>query len=37
MFRVVVLRKFIDAKTLEILKQTPTKLPPWDPMFLEDE
>jgi bleomycin hydrolase len=37
MFRVVVLKKFIDTKTLEILKQTPVKLPPWDPMFLEDE
>ena len=37
MFRVVVLTKFIDSKTLEILKQTPIKLPPWDPMFLEDE
>jgi bleomycin hydrolase len=37
MFRVVVLKKFIDEKTLEILKQTPTKLPPWDPMFLKDE
>jgi bleomycin hydrolase len=36
MFRVVILKKFIDPKTLEILKQTPTKLPPWDPMFLED-
>lgn len=36
MFRVVVLKKFIDTKTLEILKQTPVKLPPWDPMFLKD-
>ena len=36
MFRVVVLKKFIDPKTLEILKQTPIKLPPWDPMFQED-
>ncbi|MFH2096696.1 MAG: C1 family peptidase [Bacteroidota bacterium] len=37
MFRVVVLKKFVDAKTLEVLKQKPVVLPPWDPMFLMDE
>jgi len=37
LFRVVVLQKFVDAKTLEILKQEPIVLPPWDPMFLMDE
>lgn len=36
-FRVVVLKKFIDAKTLKILDQKATLLPPWDPMFLGDE
>ena len=37
MFRIVVLKKFVDTKTLNILKQTPTLLPPWDPMFKMDE
>jgi bleomycin hydrolase len=37
MFRVVVLKKYIDAKTLEILNQKPVMLPPWDPMFLSEE
>jgi len=36
MFRVVILKKFIDEKTLQILNQKPTLLPPWDPMFQED-
>ncbi len=36
MFRVVVLDKFINAKTLKILNQKPVILPPWDPMFSED-
>lgn len=36
-FRVVILKKFIDAKTLKILEQEATLLPPWDPMFGEDE
>ncbi len=37
MFRVVILKKFISPKVLEILKQKPTMLPPWDPMFMEDK
>ena len=37
MFRVVVLKKFIDAKTLKLLKQEATLLPPWDPMFSADK
>ena len=37
MFRVVVLKKFIDDKTLKILSQKPIALPPWDPMFKKDE
>lgn len=36
MFRVVVNKKFIDAKTLNIFEQKPIILPPWDPMFSED-
>lgn len=36
MFRVVVDKKFVDTKTLKILKQKPTLLPPWDPMFTPD-
>ena len=37
MFRVVILRKYIDDKTLKILEQEPTLLPAWDPMFSADE
>ncbi|MCK4662101.1 MAG: C1 family peptidase [Bacteroidales bacterium] len=37
MFRIVVLKKFVDAKTLKILDQKPIVLPPWDPMFSMDE
>ncbi len=36
MFRVVILKKFIDEKTIKILNQKPIMLPPWDPMFQED-
>jgi len=37
MFRLVVLKKFMDDKTLNILEQEPILLQPWDPMFSEDE
>ena len=37
MFRIVVLKKFVDEKTLKILKQDPILLPPWDPMFQMDK
>lgn len=37
MFRVVIKKEFLNDKTLELLKQEPTLLPPWDPMFLMDE
>jgi bleomycin hydrolase len=37
MFRLVVEKQYIDAKTLKILEQKPTMLPPWDPMFSADE
>lgn len=33
MFRLVVDKKYVGAKILEILKQKPILLPPWDPMF----
>lgn len=37
MFRLVVEKKYITDKTREILKQTPVKLPAWDPMFAPEE
>lgn len=36
MFRIVVDKKHIDAKTLKLLKQESIMLPPWDPMFMQD-
>ncbi len=33
MFRLVVDKKYVSKKVLDILKQKPTMLPPWDPMF----
>ena len=37
MFRLVVNKKFIDPKTLEILDKEAILLPPWDPMFAQEE
>jgi bleomycin hydrolase len=37
MFRLVIHRDFIDAKTLKILETEPILLPPWDPMFAAEE
>lgn len=37
MFRLVVNKKFVAEKHLNILKQKSTMLPPWDPMFKEDK
>jgi bleomycin hydrolase len=37
MFRTVVHKKYMDAKTLELLNQKPIMLPPWDPMFSPEE
>ena len=37
MFRLVVENKYITNKVKEILKQKPTRLPAWDPMFAEEE
>lgn len=37
MFRVVVNRKYCPASVLELMKQKPTRLPAWDPMFMPEE
>jgi len=37
LFRLVVEKKYVDESIVEILNQDPIVLPPWDPMFLEDE
>ena len=37
MFRLVVDKKYVPAKILDILKQKPTMLPAWDPMFTPEE
>lgn len=37
MFRLVVNKKFITDKVKEVLKQKPTRLPAWDPMFAEED
>lgn len=37
MFRLVVERKYVPAKTLELLKQKPVELPAWDPLFAPEQ
>lgn len=37
MFRVIAEKKYIPQNILDILKQEPTLLPAWDPMFSADE
>lgn len=37
MFRLVVNRKYVPSKVLDVLKQKPIRLPAWDPMFAEEE
>ena len=37
MFRLVVDKKYAPARVLEVLKEKPTKLPAWDPMFTPEE
>ena len=37
MFRLVVEKKYVPSDVLELLKQKPTMLPAWDPMFLPEE
>ncbi len=36
-FRFVINKKYLPAKTLDLLKQKATLLPPWDPMFAPEE
>ena len=36
MFRLVVEKKYITDKVKDVLKQTPTRLPAWDPMFTDE-
>lgn len=37
MFRLVVEQKYVKKEILDLLKTTPIKLPPWDPMFAFEE
>lgn len=37
MFRLVVNKKYISTKVLDVLKKKPVKLPVWDPMFSEED
>jgi bleomycin hydrolase len=37
MFRLVVNKKYVPAKVLDVLKEKPTMLPAWDPMFAPEE
>lgn len=37
MFRLVVEKKYVPAKVLDILKTKSTRLPAWDPMFASEE
>lgn len=37
MFRLVVEKKYVPAKVLDVLKQKPVRLPAWDPMFASEE
>lgn len=37
MFRLVVEKKYVPEKVLNILKQKPIRLPAWDPMFAPEE
>lgn len=37
MFRLVVDKKYVPAKVLDVLKQKPIRLPAWDPMFSDEQ
>ena len=37
MFRLVVERKYVPQDILDMYKQTPIMLPPWDPMFAPEK
>lgn len=36
-FRLVVNKRYVPAKVLDILKTTPIRLPAWDPMFAPEQ
>ena len=37
MFRLVVEKRFVPQRTLDLFKQKPTLLPAWDPLFKGEE
>ncbi len=37
MFRLVVEKKYVPKKTLDLMKQKPTLLPAWDPLFAPEQ
>ena len=37
MFRLVINKRYVDQKYLDMIKQKPTMLPAWDPMFMGEE
>ena len=37
MFRLVVNKKYASEEILNVLKQKPTTLPAWDPMFAPED
>ena len=37
MFRLVVDKKYVPQNSLDVLKQKPIMLPPWDPMFSNED
>ncbi|MCD4680666.1 MAG: C1 family peptidase [Bacteroidales bacterium] len=37
MFRIVIKKEYVAEKILKILEQDPIMLPPWDPMFAQEE
>ncbi len=37
MFRIIINKKFVNDKTLKILEQEAILLPPWDPMFANEQ
>ena len=37
MFRLVVNKKYVPAKVMELLKGEPVRLPAWDPMFADED
>jgi bleomycin hydrolase len=37
MFRLVINKRYVEQKYLDMLQQKPILLPAWDPMFLGEE